>query len=93
MTQILVTKPNALKQRDKAALRRSGVVVVETDDPANVKLLDAEGSALSGDEITLAVLKALSGQDPMAINLKAALPKIMADMLASKLTASPEEGR
>jgi hypothetical protein len=93
MAQILVTKPGALNQRDKATLRKSGVVVVEVDDPANVKLLDVSGSALSGDQITLAALKALSSKGVFASDLRETLPAIIADMLASSLELQIEEER
>lgn len=38
---IMFVKPAAISNRDKVALRRAGVIVVEIDDPANAKLVCA----------------------------------------------------
>lgn len=60
MSAILVTKPNALNQRDRSLLRKNGVVVVEAENPADVKLIAAEGAEVSGNDMLFAALKALS---------------------------------
>ncbi len=60
MTQILVTKPDVLNQRDKAALRKAGVVVVEADDPSAVKLLQPDAPEITGNDMLWAALKGLN---------------------------------
>lgn len=59
MAEILITKPGALNQRDRAALRKSGVVVVEADNPSDVKLIDASGSEVSAGSMLFAALQAI----------------------------------
>jgi hypothetical protein len=87
MAQILVTKPGTINQRDKALLRRNGVVAIEADDPSAVNLLDVSGASLSGDEMTLALLKTLSGSAQYSSTLREALPGILAEMMQAKLDA------
>lgn len=60
MSQILVTKPGALNQRDKAALRKAGVVCVEADNPADVKLISTEGAELGASEMLYAAIKGVN---------------------------------
>lgn len=57
MAQILVTKPGALNQRDRAALRRSGIVCIEADNPADVKLISTEGAELGGTDLLYAAMQ------------------------------------
>lgn len=53
---ILFVKPKAISRGDKKALHAAGVIVVEVDDVANVKLVRAatelSGSALLGAAVT-----------------------------------------
>ena len=58
MAEILVTKPGILNARDKATLRKSGVVVVESEDPSSVKLIKTEGQELSGNDLAWAAISA-----------------------------------
>jgi hypothetical protein len=60
MAQILVVKPKSLTLADKKLLRAAGVVCIETADPANVRLIQPEGSALNGDELFYAAIQAIS---------------------------------
>ncbi len=76
MTQILVTKPGVLNQRDRSALRRAGVVCVEADQPGDVKLISADGPELAGGDLALAALRAISG-DRLSNNVAEAFPKIL----------------
>jgi len=75
-----VTKPDTLNQRDKAALRRAGVVVVEADNPSDVKLIQANGAELSSGDMLYAAISAIA-KDRYTDNVAQALPKIMAQML------------
>lgn len=59
-TQILVTTPGAISEQDKATLRDSGVVVVETDNVANVRLLDAEVPAINANGLLWAAVHAIT---------------------------------
>ena len=80
MTQILVTKPDTLNQRDKAALRRAGVVVIEADNPSDVKLIQANGAELSGGDMLYAAISAIA-KDQYTGNVAQTFPKIMAQMM------------
>lgn len=61
MAQILVTRPGALNGRDKSALRKSGVVCVEVEQPESVKLLIPDIGTIGGSAMLLAALKAING--------------------------------
>jgi hypothetical protein len=56
MTQVLVTKPNALTSADKCALRKAGVVPIEADNPEDVRLIQTEGPALAHDDMLYAAM-------------------------------------
>ena len=58
--QILVTKPGVLSAKDRSALRRAGVVCVEADDPADVKLISAEGAELGATELLYAAMQGVN---------------------------------
>lgn len=58
--QILVVKPRSLTAADKKLLRDAGVVCIEATDPHSVRLIQPEGSVLSGDELFYAAMKALA---------------------------------
>jgi hypothetical protein len=60
MSEILITKPGALNQRDRALLRKSGVVCIEADSPTDVKLIAASGAEVSAGNMLFAALKALN---------------------------------
>jgi len=80
MAQILVTKPGALNQRDRAALRRAGVVCVEADDPSSVKLIQPGGAELGGSDLLLAAMRAIS-KDRYSSNVAEVFPRLMTQML------------
>lgn len=58
-TQILVTKPKALNAADKDLLRQAGVVVVESDDPASVRLLGCEPSPMNSTDLFYSAMMAI----------------------------------
>jgi len=61
--QILVVKPKSLTAADKKLLREAGVVCIEAADPSQVRLIQPEGPALSGDELFYAAVKAMAHKD------------------------------
>lgn len=61
--QVLVVKPKSLTAADKKLLREAGVVCIEAADPSEVRLLQPEGSVMSGDELFYAAIKAIAS-DP-----------------------------
>jgi hypothetical protein len=70
-----------LNQRDKAALRKAGVVCVEAENPADVKLIEASGSEVSGGDMLFAALKGLNLGD--AYGPRAAFVKALHDLMNS----------
>lgn len=56
---LLVVRPGTITQKDRAALRKVGVVVVEHERPEEVKFLRPHAD-LSGSALLLASMKALS---------------------------------
>jgi hypothetical protein len=61
MAEILIAKPGALNQRDRALLRKNGVVCIEAENPSDVKLIAASGAEVSAGSMLFAALKALHG--------------------------------
>lgn len=59
MAEILITKPGALNGRDRSTLRKAGVVVVEAESPADVKLISAAGAEVSAGDMLFAALQAI----------------------------------
>jgi hypothetical protein len=57
---ILFVKPKAISAKDKKALQAAGVIVVEVDDVANVKLVRAHAE-LTGGGLLIAAAKAIQG--------------------------------
>jgi len=58
--QILVTKPKALSSADKAILRESGVVVIETNSPKDVRFLIADKPPLDSNDLFRAAMFAIA---------------------------------
>lgn len=63
-TAVLFAKPSAVRPSDKAALRRAGVIVVEVEDPSDVRFVRAEGflgaQELPHGDVLAAAAKAIS---------------------------------
>lgn len=89
MTEILVTKPDTLNRRDKSALRRAGIVVVESDDPTGVKLISADRGEMSASGMLLACLRAIS-KDDWTGNVAHKLPGIMLGIFEAEIKARGE---
>lgn len=58
--QILVVTPGTLNDADKALLRESGVVCVESADPSSVRFLTTEAPAISGNDLFYAAMQAIA---------------------------------
>lgn len=86
MAEILVTKPGVLNQRDKSALRKSGVVVVEADNPTDVKLVSTDRGEITASGMLLACLRAIS-KDEWNGNVAHKLPRIMLEVFEAERAA------
>jgi hypothetical protein len=84
VSQILVTKPGVLNARDRAALRKAGVVTVEADNPNEVRLIQAEAPALSGDEMLHAAIACLNG-DGYRADARAAFVKVLTNHIETAI--------
>lgn len=60
MAEIIVTKPGEITRRDKATLRKSGVVIIESDFPETVRFIKHDGHEVSGTNLYWAAMDALS---------------------------------
>lgn len=56
---ILFVKPRAISAKDKKALQAAGVVVIEVENPGEIKFTRAHAE-LSGTEMLTAALKAIA---------------------------------
>lgn len=83
MAEILVTKPGVLNQRDKALLRKNGVVVVEAESPSDVKLVSPDRGEISAGGMLLACLRAIS-EDRWTDNVAHKLPGIMLEVFEAE---------
>lgn len=78
---VLAVRPGAVNQKDRAALREAGIVVIEVDDPANVRFLTPSQS-LESDDLLYAAMRGLNA--PYASDSsKALFVKILGDILES----------
>lgn len=86
MTKVLVVKPQTLTVADKRKLRNAGVVAVEAERPDEVRLLQTEGPAMSGDELLFAAVRACNtsstSQMKLAEEMLAALNRARAKIEA-----------
>lgn len=57
---ILVVKPKSLTAADKKILRDAGVVCIESNDPASVRLIAAESQPIGGNDLFYAAMKAIA---------------------------------
>ena len=78
-TNILVTKPKTLNRKDKDLLRESGVIVVEAENPEEVRFLRPEADLAHGDMLYAAMQAiacgTLENQKEKFANAMAALVK------------------
>lgn len=58
-TTILPVKPGTISEPDKTALREAGIIVIEVESPAEIRLLRAE-SEISASGFLHAALKGLT---------------------------------
>ena len=59
---VLFVKPGAIKANDKGRLSKAGIIVVEIEDPAAVKLVRA-GMELSHSDLLMAAMQAITPSD------------------------------
>jgi len=60
MKQVIVFPRGQLSKTDKERLTKAGVVAVEADDPAAVKMLLPSSSLVTGDDLLLAALDGIN---------------------------------
>lgn len=90
MTQILVTKPGTLNQRDRASLRRAGVVVVEADDLSQVKLIQPSGNELPAHDMLFAAMQAINATGYAADARDAFAKAVLEQMESLRAKADPQ---
>jgi hypothetical protein len=98
MAQILVTKPGAVSLGDRAALRSDGIIVVETDNPADVKMLGPDGAEIGAGGLLFAAIKALNSDVNYVSEMRASfvgavLAEMEAEREAKKALPRDEHGR
>lgn len=93
---ILIVKPGAIDAATKEALGKAGVIVVETDDPNDARLIMPEPIALSGNDMVYAALSALdeyrSRSDAPAAMFVAGLRRAMKEARQAKPEAAIVRG-
>lgn len=87
--QILVVKPKSLNAADKKLLRESGVVVVESNDPASVRLLGCEPQPMNSTDLFYAAMKAIAS-DKYAGNTADHFAKQVAALTKASSNLGPE---
>lgn len=60
---IMPVKPGSISEKDRATLRRVGVVVIECDSPADLRLLRPQNELDAGDMLHCALQALVSGKD------------------------------
>lgn len=55
---LLPVKPGTLNAKDKTALRKAGIVVIEHDDPESLRLLKP-CTEINGDDLLMAALRGM----------------------------------
>ncbi len=58
-TTILPVKPNTLSKQDKAALKKVGIVVVECDEPSELRLMTTT-MEMSANDMLFAAISAIA---------------------------------
>lgn len=74
----MFVRPRAISEEDKGALRSAGVIVVETDDPANIRLVQA------GHDLPTSALLAAAGA---AISMSSTSEQAFGRLMAAALKA------
>lgn len=84
---ILPVKPGAISPKDKAALRKAGVTVVECDDPAALRLIKPEAE-LDGFGMLIAAMRGIKAAQPSYGENTAA--RVMVEQMTKMLEATFE---
>jgi hypothetical protein len=77
---ILVVKPGSLTLPDRKKLRQIGIVAVEAEDPASVKLISPEGPALGANDMLFAAMSAIA-KDRYSGNTQEAFVKLAVKLM------------
>lgn len=77
--QILIARTGSLRDMDKAALRKAGILIVETGDPENVRLMTATPPILRADQVMAAAGKAILKSATAAEYFGAEMARTMAN--------------
>lgn len=98
MAQILVTKPGSISLGDRAALRSDGIIVVETDNPADVKILGPDGAEIGAGGLLFAAIRALNSDVGYVSEMRASfvgtvLAEMEAERAAKKVLPRDDRGR
>lgn len=80
---ILPVKPGSLNKRDKSALRKAGVIVIEHDDPSSIRLLRPAVEIDSSDLLRCA-MRALVSDSSWGRNQRETFAKLVAESVNSK---------
>jgi hypothetical protein len=59
MVQILAIKPGRLKAVERKALAAVDIIVIELDDPTELRVIHVEGAEVAASEMTWAALEAI----------------------------------
>lgn len=81
---ILVAKSGTLRDVDKANLRKAGVLIVETDYPSDVRLMEGQPISLPAGAIMRAAGAAISSSGVAQQSFGAALAREMANANPSR---------
>lgn len=83
---VFVVKPRAISLKDKSALRKAGVIVVETDDPSSVRFIRPLAE-ISSTEMLRCAMKAID--DHGCDGHKKNFVKLLTEIVLSKATDDP----
>jgi len=82
-------KPGTLNAKDKTALRKAGVIVIEHEDPESLRLLKP-CSKIDGDELLLAALRGIRAYEEKCHSPAKVMTLELAKMLDAKANAQGE---
>lgn len=83
---ILPVKPGTLTVKDKAELRKAGVIVIEHDNPAELRLLRPLAE-LDSSDMLLCAMKALTSDKTMTSQARETFAVLVCQALAAKSDA------
>lgn len=87
---ILPVRPGTLNEKDKARLRRAGIVVIEHDNPAELRLLRIGLPEVDAGDMLFCAIEALTGTSGMSDARFSFVKALAASMQARRATPAPE---